>query len=33
MPTESLYNSGAGSVKSTFASTAGLLLAAYMLLL
>jgi hypothetical protein len=33
MPTESLYNSGAGSIKSTLASTAGLLLAGCMMLL
>jgi hypothetical protein len=33
LPTQSSYNSGAGSIKSVLGSTAGLFLAAYMLLL
>jgi hypothetical protein len=33
LPTESIYNSGAGSIESTMASAAGLLLVGCMLLL
>jgi hypothetical protein len=33
LPTESLYNSGAGSVKSAWASAAGLLVAGCVMLL